>query len=434
MAYIRYDRELLGQLRDAADLVALIAPHVALKRSGKLFVGLCPFHEEKSPSFNVNPTLQLFICRGCGARGDAIVWLRKHRNLSFHDAVRELSTRTGIALPVPDVDPNRDQEGRRRRAAMYQALKSAHRMYLQGLAKSPQGLAYLQDRRGLSMETLQQFGIGVVGPGIVRFFSEQDRQSLLDCGLAIQGKSGLFDRFRYRLMIPLHNEQGALISFAGRSLLEKPDRTPKYLNGSESELFIKSRELFGFHHAKAAIRQDRTAVVVEGYFDVMGLHQAGETRAVGLMGKELTPEQLARLLRHADTLIFAFDGDTPGKKAALAAALNLLPVMHDLVRAIFVFLPDGEDPDTYVQRAGLEAWQTALSHGRPLSTLLGLYVAHRLDPGQPESQVLAAKKATDVLDLIRQAPLFRRALRQHLESLVGITLEEREPHGDQSTT
>jgi DNA primase len=223
-------------------------------------------------------------------------------------------------------------------------------------------------------------------------------------------------------MVPIHNESGNLVGFAGRSLIERPDKTPKYINCPETEIFHKGRELYALHLAKPAIRAGRVAVIVEGYFDVISLHQAGEARAVAPMGTALTNPQARRLLVHADTIVFAFDGDAPGRKAALAASAVLLDELKDGKAAKFLFLPEGEDPDTFVRRQGLAAWLQALEDATPLSGLLADFVAHGLDRELPESQVRAAEKARAILARIQQAVLFKRAMKAKFEEVIGVPL------------
>eukprot|EP00887_Chlorella_sp_A99_P003784 scaffold31.g3784.t1 len=222
-------------------------------------------------------------------------------------------------------------------------------------------------------------------------------------------------------MFPIRNERGHLISFAGRALFDA-DHIPKYLNGPETELFHKEQELYGLHLAKAQIRKEQLAVVVEGYFDVIQAHQAGDTRVVALMGTAVSPTQMRRLLMLADEIIFVFDGDMAGRKASLAAAKVFLGVMKDGKSAHFVFMPDGHDPDSYLRSCGLAAWQGLLAVAQPLSQVLVRYVNHGLDMMNPENQVKAVGKAMDCIKLITQAPMYAKALCAHMERVIQLPL------------
>lgn len=423
--YIRFSDEFLDRIRNETDLPALIERDVKLKRAGQNFVACCPFHEEKTPSFHVSPDKNTYRCWGCGARGDAIEWMRNKHHLSFPDAVVHLAGVCGIPLPVEERDSDEDKAQRKRLAALYQALKEAARVFSRGLAKSPAARAYLEQKRGLSTETIERFGLGVVAKGVVELLGgSTTRDALLGSGLAAQRDDGeIYDRFRHRIMFPIHNESGNLVGFASRSMIEKPDKTPKYVNCPETEIFHKGRELYALHLAKPAICSGRVAVIVEGYFDVVSLHQAGDKRVVAPMGTALTNLQVRRLLVHADTIVFAFDGDAAGRKAALGAAAVLLDEMKDGKTACFLFLPEGKDPDSFVRAHGLEAWHAVTEQAAPLSAFLADYVAHGLDRDVPESQVKAAEKAKAILARIQHAELFGRAMKAKFEEVVGVSLD-----------
>lgn len=422
--YIQFSDEFLDRLRCETDLTALIETEVKLKRAGRSLVACCPFHEEKTPSFHVLPDRNTYRCWGCGARGDAIDWMRNRHHMSFHDAVVHLAGVCGIPLPVEGCDSEADRAQRKRLGTLYHALKDAARIFSRGLARSPAATAYLMQQRGLSAATIERFGLGVVAKGVVELMGrETSRDALLDSGLAAQRDSGeIYDRFRHRVMFPIHNESGNLVGFAGRSMIENPQKTPKYLNGPQTDIFHKGQELYALHLAKPAIRSSGVAVIVEGYFDVISLHQAGDERAVAPMGTALTNQQLRRLLVHADTIVFAFDGDSAGRKAALMAAAVLLEEMKDGKTARFLFLPDGDDPDSFVRRHGLEAWHSSIDAAVPLSTILVDYVAQGLDRTMPESQVMAAGRANAILARIVRAEVFWRALKAKFEEVIGIAL------------
>jgi DNA primase len=421
--YIEFSDTFLERVRCEVDLAELVERDLKLKRAGKNMVACCPFHNEKGPSFTVTPEKNTYRCYGCGVHGDAIEWMRNKHHMTFQDAVASLAELCGLALPVEERNGPEDAAQRKRLAGFYQVLKEARRIFARGLIKSSSGCTYLVDTRGLTLETIERFELGVVAKGVVELLTgSSSREALIGSGLAVEKDGRIFDRFRHRIMVPIHNESGNLIGFAGRSLIADPNKTPKYINCPETEIFHKGRELYALHHAKPAIRSGRVAVIVEGYFDVISLHQAGERRAVAPMGTALTKQQARRLLVHADTIVFAFDGDAAGRKAALAASAVLLDEIKDGKAGKFLFLPDGEDPDTFVRGHGIGAWLRALEDAMPLSVLLAEFVAHGLDRAMPESQVQAAEKAKAILARIKRAELFRRAMKAKFEEVIGVAL------------
>lgn len=421
--FVRFSDAFLVRIRNEVDLADLVGRDLVLKRSGKNAVACCPFHEEKSPSFTVTPQKNSYYCYGCGAKGDAIDWMRNRHHMSFPDAVAYLAGVCGLPLPAPEMNGTDDWALRRRLAGLYQALKDASRLFVRGLEKSPAARSYLCDRRGLALDTIERFELGTVAKGVVEVMARGTaREALLESGLAIERDGKLADRFHHRIMFPIRNESGTLVGFAGRSMIEKPERTPKYLNCPETEIFHKGRELYGLHLAKPAIRAANTAVLVEGYFDVISLHQAGDTRTVAPMGTALTSQQARRLLVHADTVIFGFDGDAAGRRAALAAAAVMLGELKDGKSCKFIFLADGDDPDTFVRKHGLALWLQETELAMPLSAVLVQFVTHGLDRTLPESQVSAAGRARAVLERIQHAELFQRALRSKFEEVIGVSL------------
>ncbi|MEB0221368.1 DNA primase [Pseudomonas sp. AB12(2023)] len=420
--FIVFGEEFLSRLREEVNLPELVGRQIKLKRSGRSFVSLCPFHEDKTPSFHVNPEKNTFRCYGCPAAGDAIEWMKRAHHLSFYDAVVALAQECGIPLPAGELEESEDKDLRKRLAKYYQVLKDAARLYEEGLEKNPSGRSYLETTRGLSKVTIKKFGLGVVSTGVVRLLSSAGNETLLGSGLAAKNDAGIYDRFRQRVMLPIVNEGGNLVGFAGRSLIAKPEKAPKYLNCPETEIFHKGKELYGLHFAKPAIRKAKLAVMVEGYFDVICAHQAGDERVVAPMGTAVTNQQMRRLLVHTDNITFAFDGDRAGRRAALSAAAVVLDEIKDGQTARFLFLPEGEDPDSFIRKFGIEAWFSAVDGADQLSTFLGNYIAHKLDRSVPEQQVLAANKAKAILARIKKALLFRHALRLKFEELVSVPL------------
>ncbi|MNJ26522.1 DNA primase [compost metagenome] len=420
--FIVFNDSFLEKLRELANLPELVSREINLKRAGRNFTALCPFHKEKSPSFTVNAERNTFRCYGCPAKGDAITWMMKRFHLSFYDAVVRLAEEYRLELPAGESDTVEDKEKRKRLGSYYQVLKEAARIYQSGLAKSPRARAYLLDTRGLKDETILEFGIGVVTKGVINLLSRSGEETLIGSGLAARNETGIYDRFRQRIMFPILNESGKLIGFAGRTLLTNPDKAPKYLNSPETDIFHKGKELYGLYQAKAAIRKSGLAIVVEGYLDVISAHQEGDKRVVAPMGTAITKEQIRRLYVHTDRIIFAFDGDRAGRRAALSASVVLLEEIKDGQSAQFLFLPEGEDPDTFIRTYGLANWEAALADARQLSAFLCDYVAHKLDRSVPEQQVTAANKAKAILARTSKALMFRHALRLKFEDLVGVPL------------
>ncbi|MGE8051339.1 DNA primase [Pseudomonas monteilii] len=422
--YVRYSDEFLDQVRKEADLVGLISRDITLKKSGKNFSACCPFHKEKTPSFSVSPERNFYRCYGCSAKGDAITWMMDHHHLPFPDAVAAVAEFSGIQLPETSQATAADQARNAEMACMYRALKDALALYMGGIQRNAKSFGYLTQQRALTPDTIEKYGLGTVGTGIADLLLKRhDRQTLIDCGLVCEAEDGrLFDRFRSRIMIPIYNQASALIGFAGRSVVEKPDRTPKYINSPETKLFRKGEELYAFHIARQYIRASKHAVVVEGFFDVISLHQAGDPRAVAPMGTALTNTQMRRLFQNADTVTFAFDGDKAGRNAALRSSAVVLEEMRDGTNAQFLFLPEGTDPDSIIREHGVDYWKDMLNQAQPLSQFLTDFVCHRLDNSIPESQVKAAERGRAVIARIHDAALFKKALSLQFERAIGISL------------
>ncbi len=429
---LKFSQDFLGQLRRKIDLVTLISEQVALRRSGGKYTGRCPFHEDRRPSFQVDPVEGFYKCWGCGKTGDAVQWVREQTDASFLEAVAQLAKQADLALPEDNYAQER--ESRKHLAPLYQTLSEAQRTYRHGLPKHHKAESFLLDERRLTQESIKKFELGATDRGITQLL-RRPIHTLIDAGLAVQDNQGqIYDRFRNRVMFPIRNERGHLISFAGRALLDA-DHIPKYMNGPETELFHKEQELYGLHLAKAQIRKEQLAVVVEGYFDVIQAHQAGDTRVVALMGTAVSPIQMRRLLMLADEIIFVFDGDMAGRNASLAAAKIFLSVMKDGKSARFVFMPDGHDPDSYLRNNDLAAWHDLLAVAQPLSQMLATYVNPGLDMTLPENQIKAVGKAMSCMKLITQAPMYAKALCAHLERVIQLPLAlEQSPMQEQATT
>ena len=366
-------QEVLGR----TDIVDVVSRHVALRRGGANLLGLCPFHGEKSPSFTVSPSKQFYHCFGCGAHGDAIRFLMEHAGMGFTDAVRDLAQSAGLKVPESRMDPAeqaRADEERSRHARLTGVLEQAAEHYRERLRQSTRAVDYLK-RRGLDGRVAKRFGLGYAPDGwrnLASAFPAYDDPLLVEAGLVIlQGEEGAearrYDRFRDRIVFPIRSVKGEVIGFGGRVI---DAGEPKYLNSPETPVFVKGRELYGLYEARTAIREREHALVVEGYMDVVALAQLGFGHAVATLGTACTPEHVRKLLRFTDHVVFSFDGDAAGRRAAARALEAALPHVNDLRTFRFLFLPDDHDPDSYVRAYGAQAFEAQLQAAQPLSRQL----------------------------------------------------------------
>ncbi|WP_454727837.1 MULTISPECIES: DNA primase [Cupriavidus] len=406
----------LDNVRERADILTLVGAHVQLRKAGRDFVGLCPFHAEKSPSFSVSPTKQFYHCFGCGAHGNAFGWLTDYEGYSFIDAVERLAHAAGLAMPAREAPTPQALQAQARRDVLLQLLASANTVFQRQLRASPPAIDYLKSR-GLTGQTAKMFGLGYATHDLIAHFPGAKLDDLKEAGLVVEREQGeIADKFRRRVMFPILDDSGAVIGFGGRTL---GDDKPKYLNSPESIVFQKGHELYGLSLAKQAIRRTRTALVLEGYMDVVALHQYGEERAVAALGTSITVEQLQRLFRLADHVIFAMDGDKPGRNAADRAAKLVLEVLTDGKSVAFVSLPPEHDPDSYIRAHGLPGWARYLAdHAEPLSARLKAILIAGRDVEVPEIRAAIAREASELLASVRQAPDLQEALRTHVEAFI----------------
>ena len=418
-------QEFIQQLLDRTDIVAVVERYVPLRKAGANYQARCPFHNEKSPSFSVSPTKQFYHCFGCGAHGTAISFLMEHAGYSFIEAVKELAGQVG--LQVPDDGASRAPEADTRRDKLYERMEVAGRHYRQALKTAEPAIAYLK-QRGLTGETAARFALGYAEDGwqaLAAAFADYQDPLLVEAGLVIANEGKRYDRFRDRVMFPIRNERGKLIAFGGRVMGQGE---PKYLNSPETPLFHKGRELYGLFEHRRTIQGENRVVVVEGYMDVVMLDQHGVQNAVATLGTAITPDHLTRLLRLADEIVFAFDGDNAGRKAAWRALENSLPQAQDGKLLSFLFLPEGEDPDSYVQAQGAEAFRKLCDRAVPLSDFLFAELSAQTDLSSQEGKVRLTTLAQPHLAKLGHAPLLARALQQRLASLTG--LEPLKPRRD----
>jgi len=406
----------LDELRARLPLGALVGRHVRLTRRGKELTGLCPFHNEKSPSFTVNEGKGFFHCFGCGAHGDAISFVMRRENLPFMEAVERLAAEAGLAMPRRDA-ASEEQEARRTGLIGVMELAAAD---FERRLRLPEGRAALDylGRRGLSEETIRRFRLGWSGEGRGALLAALGREGVSAEQLAAGGLmkpaasgEGFVDLFFSRVMFPIRDRRGRVIGFGGRTL---GDGQPKYVNSPETDLFHKRRTLYGLDLAADAARKAGRVVVVEGYMDVIALHQAGFAQAVAPLGTALTEEQMAELWRLAPEPILCFDGDAAGARAAARAAELALPRIGPGRSLRFVTLPAGEDPDTLVSRRGPASFAALLDSARPLAeTLFGLLI-EGAPAATPEQRAALRARLDEVAGRIEEPTLrdeYRRQFR-----------------------
>ncbi|MBI2294940.1 MAG: DNA primase [Betaproteobacteria bacterium] len=393
-------QELLGRV----DIVDVVDRHVKLKRAGANYLACCPFHSEKTPSFTVSPAKQFYHCFGCGAHGTAVGFLMEYGGMGFVEAVKELAQ--GVGMKVPEV--RSEQAARRAEAGddLYGVLLKAAQFYRARLKDAPRAIGYLK-QRGLSGEIARRFGIGYAPDGwqnLAAAFSDYDGPALAAAGLAKTNEEGRrYDVFRDRIMFPIVDVRGNVIGFGARVLGEGE---PKYLNSPETPVFEKGRELYGLYQARRTIREAGRVVVVEGYMDVVALAQHGVDYAVATLGTATTPLHVQKLARQSDEIVFCFDGDEAGRRAAWRALENSLAQLQDGKQVKFLFLPEGEDPDSYVRKHGKAAFEALLDRAAPLSRILLDGLAGRVDLSTAEGRAKCIHEAKPLLKQM-QANLLR---------------------------
>ena len=359
------------------DVVEIIGRSVQLKKGGANFMGLCPFHGEKSPSFSVSPTKQFYHCFGCGKSGNAIGFLIDHNGMNFVEAVKDLAQQYGMQVPDDDRSPQdreRAADQRQKQATLNEVLEKAGEAYKAHLKDSPRAVNYFKGR-GVSGEIAQQFGLGYAPEGwntLASVFPKYDEPLLVDSGLVILNEEDpqnekRYDRFRDRVMFPIRNVKGECIGFGGRVL---GDDKPKYLNSPETPVFSKGRELYGLYEARTALREHGYVLVTEGYMDVVALAQLGFPNVVATLGTACTTDHVQKLFRFTDAVVFSFDGDAAGRRAARKALDAALPYASDVRNVKFLFLPAEHDPDSFIREHGKDAFKRYVSEAVPLSRFL----------------------------------------------------------------
>ncbi|MCX7512710.1 DNA primase [Frateuria hangzhouensis] len=425
----------IDELLARVDIVDVIERRVPLKKAGREWTACCPFHNERTPSFYVSPAKQFFHCFGCGAHGSAVKFLMDYERLEFPDAVEELAQSVGLTVPR---EGGREAAPREDKSDLYALLDGAARWYENALPGSAEARAYCE-RRGLDADTIARFRLGWAPAGydgLIKALGGNDRrmQLLTEAGMVATGERGhRYDRFRERLMFPILDRRGRVIAFGGRVLAKAGDGSatadsraqdarkgdgPKYLNSPETPLFHKGRELFALWQVKQANSQLARIVVVEGYMDVIALHQAGLPIAVATLGTATTPEHTEVLFRAAPDVVFCFDGDRAGRAAAWKALEAALPRLRDGRQAYFLFLPEGEDPDTLVRKEGKEGFEQRMKEATPLSDYFFGELAHDVDTANLGGRARLAERARPLIARLPDGA-FRDLMAQELEKRTG---------------
>lgn len=413
-------RDFIDQLLARVDIVDVIDRRVPLKKAGQNYQACCPFHNEKTPSFTVSPAKQFYHCFGCGAHGTAIGFLMEYGGLDFVDAVKELADDAGLAVPE-DASFNPQS---RAAPQLGEAMETAAAFYKQQLKGSQRAIDYLK-KRGLTGVIAARYGMGYApaqADMLKAVFPDYRAAELATVGLVIDGERGRYDRFRDRIMFPIRNGKGNVIGFGGR-ILDRGE--PKYLNSPETPLFNKGSEIYGLFEARQAIRDAGKVVVVEGYMDVVALAQFGINYAVATLGTATTPIHARTLLRHTDRIYYSFDGDNAGRKAAWRALENTLEALQDGKEVSFLFLPEGEDPDTFVRSRGAAAFEQMLAHQAvPLSEFMVRELIRDEAINTQEGKAKALKAAQPLLAKLTGAPLLAALIRRELGHRLGMMATE----------
>jgi len=412
----RIPQDFINDLIDRSDIVEIISSRIQLKKAGREYKACCPFHGEKTPSFTVSPDKGFYHCFGCGAHGTAVGFLMEHDQLEFVEAVEELASLNGVDVPR---DANAAPTSPT--APLYELLDKAAKLFRDQLRDNPAAVEYLK-KRGLDGETATRFLIGYAPAGwdflLKRFGSDDEgRDRLLKSGLVLRNEEGrVYDRFRERIMFPIRDSRGRIVGLGGRVL---DQGEPKYLNSPETPVFHKGRELYGLYEARKANRKLDNLIVVEGYMDVVALACHGINNAVATLGTATTPEHLQRLFRTTNEIIFCFDGDRAGRDAAWRALQVTLPELREGRQVRFLFLPDGQDPDSVVSDQGADAFRLQLDSSMPLSEYLLEHLKAATDLSSMDGQARLAELARPLVNRIPEG-IYRELLIDRLALEVGL--------------
>ncbi|MBD7960493.1 MULTISPECIES: DNA primase [Comamonas] len=416
-------QELLARI----DVVDVVGRYVPLKKGGANFMGLCPFHGEKSPSFSVSPTKQFYHCFGCGKNGNAISFLMEHTGMGFIEAVNDLAGQVGMVVPQEDISPQereRQAAAKVKQATLNDVLERAGNAYRSQLKEHAHAVQYLK-QRGVSGSISSKYGLGYAPPGwrnLASVFPEYDDPQLQESGLVIVGEDEdkRYDRFRDRIMFPIRDVKGMCIGFGGRVL---GDEKPKYLNSPETPLFHKGRELYGLFEARDALRSMGYVLVTEGYMDVVALAQLGFPNAVATLGTACTNDHVQKLFRFTESVVFSFDGDSAGRRAAHKALEAALPHATDTRSIKFLFLPSEHDPDSFIREHGSDAFARHVANALPLNDFLIESASVECDLGQAQGRAKLSSQARPLWNLLPDGA-FKRLVLGELADKIQIDTRE----------
>jgi DNA primase len=416
------DRDFINDLPNRVDIVGLINKRVALKKAGKDYKACCPFHEEKTPSFTVVPTKQIYHCFGCGESGGIIDFIMKYDHLAFVEAIETVAGESGISVVYDQTAKPVDMRFKRYNKLM-EELSSFYQEQLKTSAAKKKVVDYAKNR-GVSGSIAKRFELGFAPPGWTNLFdayknSEESIQDLLTMGMIVpkkDKKDDYYDRFRDRLMFPIHNTKGSVIGFGGRVLSSKDN--PKYLNSPETPLFSKSKELYGLYHCRKYSRKIDAIIVVEGYMDVIALHQQGITNVVATLGTATTSSHLQVLSRTAETIVFCFDGDKAGRDAAWKALQTSLPAITAGLVIKFLLLPEGEDPDTLINSESAKAFNKRVDEAQTLSNFLFEHIKAEVPFNTIEGKTLFLEKSAALVNLVSY-PIYQQQLIEGIAQTIG---------------
>ncbi|MDH5377197.1 MAG: DNA primase [Gammaproteobacteria bacterium] len=427
----RIPEEFISDLLSRVDIVGVIDRRVTLKKSGREYSACCPFHSEKTPSFTVSPQKQFYHCFGCGAHGTAISFLMEFERLSFPEAIEELAREVGLSLPEAVTKPafNEGAGPQADTEQLYALLERVNRFYQSALRKHPEknkAVEYLKNR-GISGQTAALYELGYAPSdwdSLNREFgaNPQDRKNLINLGLCKHSNGNRpYDLMRDRIIFPIRNHRGKTIGFGARTL---GDEQPKYLNSPESTVFKKGQELYGLHQIKSQRLSQQSILVVEGYMDVIALAQHGVPNATAALGTAFTEQHFSLLLRHTRNIVFCFDGDRAGRQAAWRAVENCLPRFRDGISLKFIFLPEGEDPDSYIRRFGQQGMEQLIDQSIPLSKFVIQHLMEQSPGSGMESKIEFVRLAKPIVQALEEESTFRALLIQELCKITGRKAEE----------
>ena len=431
------DRDFINDLPNRVDIVGLINKRVALKKAGKDYKACCPFHEEKTPSFTVVPTKQIYHCFGCGESGGIIDFVMKYDHLSFVEAIETVAGESGISVVYDQTAKPVDKRFKRYNQIMSE-LNDFYQNQLKSSSEKNKVVSYAK-KRGISGSIAKRFELGFAPPGWTNLFdqysmNEESVQDLLSMGMIVpkkDKKDDYYDRFRNRLMFPIHNAKGSVIGFGGRVLSSQDN--PKYLNSPETPLFSKSKELYGLYHCRKYSRKIDSILVVEGYMDVIALHQHGITNVVATLGTATTPAHLQVLSRSAETIVFCFDGDKAGRDAAWKALKTSLPAITSGLVIKFLILPQGEDPDTLINKESAKAFNSRIEGAQTLSSFLIEHIKSKVPFDTIEGKTLFLEKSASLINLVNYS-IYRQQLIEGIANAIGQNIIQVEKAVEQSKT